>query len=161
MPRKPQSAELPPSIAEKMTPSGRVHADNPNFEKSDDALMAENFQLEDQIKAATAKFNEWAKSRKDRIAEIEGELARRLHERNTNSTKGDSGTAYFSDIMNTKVESAETLFDFVADHWDDVGADAKINIPVAVVREHMEQNSGKPPPGMSISYFRRLNIKRS
>lgn len=128
---------------------------------SDDALIAENFDLEEKLKAASSKLDEWSKPHKARIAEIEGELRKRLTDRKADSTKTDHGTAYFSDIMNTKIESVETLFDFVAEHWDDVGADAKINLPVGIVRDHMEANNGVPPPGMSISYYRRLNIKRS
>ncbi len=134
---------------------------NHNSQIDDAALIAENFKLEDLIAAATAKLNEWAKPHKARIAEIEGEISRRLHERKADSTKTDNGTAYFSDIMNTKVESVETLFDYAADHWADLGADVKISVPVGKVREHMDQNNGQPLPGMSISYFKRLNIKRS
>ena len=132
-----------------------------NSDVTDDALIAENFKLEDLIKAAQAKFNEWAEPHKKRLAEIEVEISRRLLERNAKNTKTDSGTAYFSDIMNAKVESVETLFDYVADHWETVGGEVKINVPVDVVRTYMEANDGKPPPGMSISFFKRLNIKRS
>jgi hypothetical protein len=128
---------------------------------SDDALIAENFTLEDQIKAAQAKFDEWAKPRKERIAQIEGEISRRLLERKADSTKTDSGTAYFSHLMNAKIENQELLFDFVADNWAEVGADTKINVKLDTVKQHMENNEGKPPPGMSISYFTRLNIRRS
>ncbi len=155
-PRKKPQAEFPARPNIDNTP-----AIGHNSDLTDDALIAENFKLEDLIKAAQAKFEEWAKPHKTRIAEIEGIVRERLLERKADSTKTDSGTAYFSDIMNTKVDSVETLFDFVADHWAEVGADAKINIPVAIVREHMENNNGMPPPGMSISYFKRLNIKRS
>src|SRR6202522_1736932 len=150
MPRKKQA------VAEQPTPTiGH------NSELSDDALIAENFILEDQIKGAQAKFDEWAKPRKDRISQIEGEISRRLLERKADSTKTDSGTAYFSDIMSTKIESVESLFDFIADRWDEFGADVKLNLPISKVREHMDSNEGKLPPGMTHSFFKRLNIKRS
>lgn len=132
-----------------------------NSEIDDDALIAENFKLEDQIKAANAKLAEWAAPHKARIAEIEAEISRRLLERKANNTKTDSGTAYFSDLMNTKVEQTSSLFDFVADNWETIGGEIKIALPVEVVRQHMESNDGKPPPGMIVSFFRRLNIKRS
>jgi hypothetical protein len=132
-----------------------------NSELSDDALIAENFVLEDEIKAMQARFDEWAKPRKARIAQIEGEISKRLLERKADSTKTDAGTAYFSDIMNTKIEDVPRLFDFIAEHWDDLGADVKLNLPIAVVRSHMEQNNGALPPGMTHSFFKRLNIKRS
>lgn len=142
-------------LAEQHVPQGH------NSDVTDDALIAENFKIEELIKAAQAKFNEWALPHKTRLTEIEAEISRRLLERDAKNTKTDSGTAYFSDILNAKVESVEALFDYVADHWDIIGGETKINLPVDVVRQHMETNEGKPPPGMSISFFRRLNIKRS
>jgi len=133
--------------------------DNSNV--TDNDLIAENHKLEDLIKAAQAKFDEWAKPHKARIGEIEGLLRMRLTERGADSTKTDAGTAYFSNIMHTKVESVPLLFAFVADNWDDLGADTKISLPVGKVRECMDAHDAQPPPGMSISYFNRLNIKRS
>lgn len=132
-----------------------------NAVPTDNDLIGESNTLEEQIKAAQAKFDEWAKPRKVRIEEIEGELQRRLLQRGAGSTKTDNGTAYISDIMNTKIENQEILLDFVNEHWPEVGSDVKINVPIALVRSHMETNNGMPPPGISISYFKRLNIKRS
>lgn len=154
----PSAATMIPPISKTVqppTPSGH------NSEINDDALIAENFKIEDLIKAAQAKFNEWAAPHKTRIAEIEIELSKRLLDRKANNTKTDSGTAYFSDILNAKVEKTEALFDYVADNWGTVGGEVKIAVPVDVVRTYMEANDGKPPPGMSISFFKHLNIKRS
>jgi hypothetical protein len=157
MPRKstkPQQLDLVDQ-ANALPPIGH------NSQVTDNDLIAENHKLEDLIKAAQAKFNEWAKPHKARIDAIENEIQRRLLERGADSTKTDAGTAYISNIMNQKVESCESLFDYVADHWEAVGADVKISVPVGVVRSHMEANEGRPPPGISISYFKRLNINRS
>ena len=129
--------------------------------QSDDALIAENFKEEDLLKAAQAKFDEWAKPHKARIAEIESEISRRLLERKADSTKTDSGTAYFSHLMNTKIEDGGAVFDWAADNWETVGDDIKINVKIDTVRDHMENNNGHPPPGMTVSYYSRLNIKRS
>ena len=151
MPRK--SAAVKPDT--ELAPSGH------NSQVTDDALIAENNKLEDEIKAGTAKLNEWAAPKKARIEEIEGELRKRLTERGSDSTRTDSGTAYFSHLMNTKIEDQAALFDFIAEHWEEVGDEAKLNIKIDAVKQHMEQNDGRPPPGMSVSYFTRLNIKRS
>lgn len=132
-----------------------------NSQVTDNDLIAENHKLEDQLKAGLAKYNEWAKPYKARVDEIENEIQRRLLERGADSTKTEAGTAYLSDLMNTKIESVESLFDFVADNWDDLGGEAKISLPVAAVRQYMDQHEGQPPPGISISYYRRLNIRRS
>jgi hypothetical protein len=32
---------------------------------------------------------------------------------------------------------------------------------IGTVRQHMDNNEGKLPPGMTHSFFKRLNIKRS
>ena len=149
----------------KKPPAVMIPGDVPpighNSDLSDDALIAENFKIEDLVKAAKAKFDEWAKPHQVRLKEIEDTLFARLAERKADSTKTEAGTAYISNIMNAKVESVETLFDFVADHWADVGSDVKINVPIAMVREHMETHNGMVIPGMSVSHFSRLNIKRS
>lgn len=133
-----------------------------NSQETDDALIAENHKLEDEIKAGLAKYNEWAKPRKDRIEAIETEIRKRLLERGADSTRTDSGTAYFSNIMNTKIEDREALFDFIADNWDTYGNDMlKLGAAVDAVRRYMEGNEGNPPPGLSISFYKRLNINRS
>lgn len=157
----PRTRHPTPPKSDPSTETSALPPVNHNSDINDDALIAENFKLEDLIKAAQAKFNEWATPHKTRILEIESELSRRLLERKANNTKTDSGTAYFSDLLNAKVEKTEALFDYVADHWEEIGGDIKIAVPVDVVRTYMEANDGKPPPGMSISFFKRLNIKRS
>jgi hypothetical protein len=130
--------------------------------QTDDDLIAENFRLEDLIKSAQAKFDEWAKPHKERIAAIENAIRARLLQRNADSTKTDAGTAYFSNLMNTKIENRETLFDFIADNWETYGNDMlKLGAAIDAVRRYMDENEGKPPPGLSISFFKRLNLKRS
>ena len=151
MPRK--SVAVKPDT--KLAPAGH------NSEVSDDALIGENFKLEAEIEAGKAKLAEWSAPKQQRINEIEGELRRRLTERGSDSTRTDSGTAYFSHLMNTKIEDQAALFDFIAERWEEVGDEAKLNIKIDAVKQHMEQNDGRPPPGMSVSYFTRLNIKRS
>jgi hypothetical protein len=132
---------------------------SPNF--SDDQLIAENFKLEDELKATQKQFDEWAKPYKARVKEIETTLFGRLHERHADSTSTDSGTAYISTLMNTKVEEVAKLFDFLADNWDEFGADIQLNLSKDAVRRYMDENNGLVPPGMSISHFQRLNIRRS
>ena len=159
MPRRKQAVQPDPAQTDLVDTANALPPTDHNV--SDDALIAENFKLEDQIKAAQAKFDAWAKPRKERISQIEGEISRRLLERKADSTKTDSGTAYFSDIMNTKIENLPALFDYVADHWDELGADVKLNLPIGTVRQHMDNNNGALPPGMTNSFFKRLNLRRT
>jgi len=128
---------------------------------TDDQLIAKNHELEDSLKAAQNKLDEWAKPHKEQLAEIKAMLFARLNERGADSTRTDSGTAYISTIMNTKIEDREKLFDFLADNWDEFGGDASLNLKVEAVKTFMETNNGQVPPGMSISHFQRLNCNRS
>ena len=142
-----------------------VHASPPaghNSDLSDDALIAENFKIEDLIKAAQAKFNEWAEPHKFRLKEIEDTLFARLAERKADSTKTDSGTAYISNILNTKIENREANIDFMMDNWEAWGSDMiQVNVTKDAVKRYLDENNGVLPPGVSISHFSRLNIKRS
>lgn len=132
---------------------------------TDNDLIAENFRLEDQIKAAQAKLAEWVAPLNTRLKEIESEVSRRLLERGADSTKTDSGTAYFSNILNTNIEDRTAIIDFMMDNWDqsDWGGDTmmQVNVTKDAVKKYMEAHNGAQPPGVSISYFQRLNIKRS
>jgi acyl-CoA reductase-like NAD-dependent aldehyde dehydrogenase len=52
-----------------------------NSELSDDALIAENHKIDELMKAAQTKFDEWAKPHTTRRDEIENTLLARLQER--------------------------------------------------------------------------------
>lgn len=132
-----------------------------NSELSDDALIAENFKLEDMIKQAQARFDELAKPHKERIKEIEDALFARLSQRGADSTKTESGTAYISNLASVKIESSESLFDFAAENWESMGPEIKLSIGIKAVREWMDNHEGQLPPGISLSKYSRLNIKRS
>ena len=147
-------------------PKKQVREETPaighNSQDTDDQLIAENHKLEDELKAGMAKYAEWAKPRKERIEAIESEIRRRLIERNADSTRTDSGTAYFSDLLQTKIEDREALFDFIADNWESYGDQMlKLGAAVDAVRQYMSDHDGNPPPGLSVSFYRRLNIRRS
>jgi hypothetical protein len=145
--------EQPPAPATPVAGHNSVITDND--------LIAENHKLEDQIKAGMTRFTEWAKPLKDRIKAIEDDLFARLAERGADSTKTDAGTAYISNLATVKIENNETLFDFAADHWLDYGDEIKLSISKAAVDRYMNENNGQLPPGVSLSKYSRLNIKRS
>lgn len=133
--------------------------------ESDEALIAENFRIEDNLKAAAAKLAEWSAPHKAKLKEIEDELFRRLAERQADSTRTDAGTAYISNITNFKIEQREAILDFMLDAWDqpDWGGNTMMtfNVTKDAVKQYMDAHNGQLPPGLSISHFSRLNIKRS
>jgi hypothetical protein len=132
-----------------------------NSAVTDLALVEENHKIEDLIKAAQAKFNEWAEPHKARLKEIEDELFKRLSDRGADSTKTDAGTAYISNLASVKIEQPDLLFDFAADNWEAYGAEIKLSIGIKAVRQYMDDNNGQLPPGISLSKYARLNINRS
>ena len=74
----------------------------------------------------------------------------------------NSGTAYISQLANTKIEDREALFDFIAEHWDECGNDMlKLGVSIDPIRNYMQSHDGALPPGVSISHYNRLNIRRS
>ena len=139
-----------------------VEIDIPADAWTDDALIAENFRIEDLIKQAQVKFEEWAKPHKQNLKEIEDALFARLVERKADSTKTDSGTAYISTLSNAKVEDREALFDFIAENWETFGNDMlKLGVAIDPIRNYMQAHDGQLPPGVTISHYNRLNIRRS
>jgi hypothetical protein len=132
-----------------------------NSAPTDNALIAENHRLEDQIEAGMAKFNEWAAPLKARIKEIEDDIFARLVTRGSDSTKTDAGTAYISRLESVKIEDTAKLFDFAADNWEACGDDVKIAIGISAVRAWMDEHDGALPDGISLSKYSRLNINRS
>ena len=132
-----------------------------NSDVTDNDLIAENHKVNDLIKAAQVKFDEWAKPHRERLKAIEDSLFARLAERGADSTKTDAGTAYISNLASVKVEDEAKLFDFAAEHWDEYGPELKLSIGIKAVRAYMDANNGQLPPGISLSKYSRLNVNRS
>lgn len=127
---------------------------------TDEQLIAKRLEIDDNLKAAAKKLEDWAKPLKEQQTEIEQTLFARLNERGADSTRTDAGTAYISTLLNTKVEDREKLFDWAADNWEGYSGDFQINLSKDAVKRYMEDMNGQVPPGMSISHFQRLNVRR-
>lgn len=157
-PRKKTVTEATPAIGHNNPPPERPAG-------SDEELIAENFSVEDLIKAATAKLAEWAKPHKERLNGLEDELFRRLAERQADSTRTDAGTAYISHLTDFPITDRMALLDFMLDCWDqpEWGGNEMMTFGIKKepVKAYMDAHNGQLPPGLSISHFNRLNIKRS
>lgn len=157
---------MPPRTKRQSEPPVRPNIDGTpgignNSAVTDNDLIAENHKITDLIKAAQAKFEEWAVPHKTRLKEIEDDLFKRLAERGSDSTKTDAGTAYISNLASVKIEDSAKLFDFAADNWETYGDEIKLSIGIKAVRAWMDENNGELPPGISLSKYARLNINRS
>ena len=141
-------------------------------------LIAEEIKIDDFIKAQSKAFGEFLKPHKARQEEIQNLLLALLNQQQVDSIKGDAGTAYKSNILNVGIDAEgtepyvkpdngveergrEAFLDFSLDNWETFGQDGLMfSAQKDAVKKWIEEH-GKPPPGIKISYFTRVNIRRS
>lgn len=125
-------------------------------------LVAEHIKIDNWVKAETKRFTEFLKPHKERMTEIENQLQAFMLQHKLDSLPLDSGTAYISTIMNVKVEDREKYLDFVNERWDDYGNEMLIASPQKdAVKNFMQNHAGAPPPGVTIGWFQRVNVRRT
>lgn len=145
---------------------------------SADALIAEYVRNDDWVSAQEKAFGEHMKPIRDRQEAIKQQLHEKLLAEGGKdaSFKTDHGTAYISNIMNTKIDvdaapytnergavvkGRDAVLDYALEHWDDIGNELlTINVVKDAVKQIIEK-TGAPPPGVQISHFARVNIRRS
>lgn len=146
---------------------------------SAELLIKEHFALQDKIKAATKTLTDYLAPHKKRLEEIDAQLLTLLNTLTTGDKKSistDVGTAYVSNLLNVSIDpEAEpyvnlggesqfgrmALLDFALENWEDIGADLLlVSAQKDAVKRWIDEH-GKPPPGLKISYFARVNVRRS
>lgn len=126
-------------------------------------LVQEHIKLDDWIAAETKRFTDHVASVKKRMEEIKSILLGLLNEQKQNSASTDHGTYYISTIMTPKVTDRDAYLKFIGDNWNTFGGDMlQISAPQKdALKNYMEENKDAVPPGVEVSYFNRLNIRRS
>ncbi len=126
-------------------------------------LIAEHTKLDDWCAAETKRFGEHLAPHKKRMDAIKATLLEMLNEQKTNSMSTDNGTAYISTITTPKVIDRDKYLDFVNENWDDIGNELlQVGAPQKdALKQYLEDHQNQPPPGIDVSYFNRLNIRRS
>ncbi len=138
-----------------------------------DSLVAEWNQIKAHLTSENKKFGEYMKPYKDRQEVIENQLHEFLLKTGQNSAKTDHGTAYLSTLTQPKIEDREKYLDWALENWD-VGGGAMLQIgapQVTAFEEYVEKqkkaiadgmtNLDITPPGTTVSYFQRVNIRKS
>jgi len=141
-------------------------------------LIGEYVRNDDWIAAQDKAYGEHMKPMRDRQEAIKQQLHEKLLAEGGKdaSFKTDHGTAYISNIMNTKIDvdaapftnadqtisrGREAVLDFCLNNWDEIGNEMlQIGVTKDAVKQWIEK-TGAPPPGVSISHFARVNIRRS
>ena len=142
-------------------------------------LIAERFAIDDRIKAAAKLLADHVAPFKARMEEIDVELMTLLNQMGDDkaSISTDVGTAYKSHLLNVSIDpegeaylnaageeqkGRMALLDWALENWNEGGADLLLVQPQKdSVKAYMEAHDGKPPPGLKISWFPRVNVRRS
>jgi len=163
VPRKKQ--EVQPTVDQVLNPTA-------------EQLIEEHNKLDDWLKAEAKRFGEFCRPYKDRLEAIGNQLLALSNTAKWESIKTDAGTAYRSTLLNVSVSpeglpyaregqehpsvGREALLDFALDSWDDIGNDLLlISAQKDAVKKYMEDHEGKPPPGVKVGWYTRINIRRS
>jgi hypothetical protein len=138
-----------------------------------ESLIAERVDIDDKLKAASKKFAEFCAPWKARVEAIDIELMTILNAMGDDkaSISTDAGTAYKSHLLNVSIDpegekygeqvGRMALLDFCLANWDTIGADLLLVQPQKdAVKAYMEAHDGKPPPGLKIGWFTRVNVRR-
>jgi hypothetical protein len=124
-------------------------------------LVQEHVKLDAFIESENKKFADHLKPHKKRMEEIKNLLLGMLNEQKQNSASTDYGTYYVSDIMTPKIIDREKYIDFIFDNYEDNGAMLQLREPKKEeLREYIDRHNNQLPPGVSVEYFKRLNIRR-
>lgn len=145
---------------------------------SANALIEESLKLEDFKKKENERFKQHLKPINERLDEIEAQLFAILNAQGADKIATDAGTAYKSHLLNVGIDpeaipyvdpetgqehkGQEALLYYALDHSEKFGIDGLLIKPqMDAVKNFMEENDGRPPPGVKTSTYTRLNIRRS
>lgn len=139
-------------------------------------LITEYREIETWAEAQDKAYAEFMKPRRDRMNEIKQQLLAMALAQKVNSFPTDAGTAYISEGITAKVDpntapyknergeevtGREALLDFFLENWEKYGAEyAQIGITLDGVKAFIAEHR-KPPPGIAIQQWQRLNIRKT
>jgi hypothetical protein len=131
-------------------------------EKTPADLIKDRIQLDAWLKHERKRLEEYFAPVAKQIEDIDNKLLGMLNEQKCDSFKTEHGTAYKSNILNVKVENRDALIDYAMDNWDEIGNELlMVSAQKDAVKNYMDAHDGKTPPGLSTSWFTRVNIRRA
>lgn len=119
--------------------------------------------IERYCDAESKRFKEFLDPQRKHVEEVKNRLRAVMQEQGMDKCSTDSGTAYFSNLLNPKVREFDEYMRFCLANWNEGGSDMlSVGAPkVEAVRSWMESHDGQLPPGVIVQPFSRLNIKSS
>ena len=145
-----------------------------------DSKIAKWQQLKQHLAAQTKAFADYCAPFKAEQDAIEAWLHDFLLQTKQNSAKTDHGTAYLSTLTQPKIVDRTAFLDYCLENWEKDG-DALLQIGAPQVEAfeafierrkkeleahqantgQLPENASVTPPGTDVSYFQRLNIRKS
>lgn len=157
----PAQTDIEQIIAQKKTPAERIRRVR---------------QLEAWIDEQQEAFNSCVKSAREEIFAEKAALLEEANAQGVNSFATDDGTAYVSERLSAKIDpnakpytnassevvtGREAVLDFSLEHWEEFGAEhLQVGFGIDGVRTYIAKYN-EPPPGISISTMRQINIRKS
>lgn len=130
-----------------------------------DDLIDRYLRLKDYLAAQSKAFADFCKPFRDEMDQIEAKLREMLLAmgEKAEAIKTQNGTAYVSVITTPGIENRDAFIDFCMDNWETVGNEMlQLGKPqVTSVKTYMDEHEGALPPGVKISTYQQLNIRRS
>ena len=128
-----------------------------------DELIQEYLKIDSWCDAESKRFAEHLKPHKTRLEEIKSTILGMLTQQKQNSFSTDNGTAYISTILTPKIADRDKYLDFVNENWETIGNELlQVSAPQKdALKQYMEEHNNDAPPGVEVSYFNRINIRRS
>jgi hypothetical protein len=126
-------------------------------------LVREYIKWDDWLKKQQETFDEkCGKPATEAMAKLKDQMLELMNQQKTDKFPTKFGTCYKSNIMNLTVQDREKLLDFCNENWDAIGSEMlMINAKKDAVKEYMENNNGKLPPGVKTEFITRVNVRRS
>jgi hypothetical protein len=126
-------------------------------------LIREYNVLDDFVDAENKRFAEHLKPTRARMEEIKALLHGMMLDQKLNSMPTDNGTAYISVILTPKITDRDAYLKYIGDNWSKGGSDMlQLGAPQKdVLKDFMGEHDNQPPPGVEVTPFARVNIRRS
>ncbi len=124
-------------------------------------LVKEHNDIDEFIKIESGRFDEHLKKFKERKQEIEQELLKLSLQDKWENQRTEFGTAYRSTLMNLKIEDRDALLKFALDNWEEIGNQLLlVSAQKDAVKEWRQEHPDLPVPGVAVSWFTRINVRR-
>lgn len=141
------------------------------------AVLIQRYRaLGDWLDEQQKRYDEATKAARDEQMAIKSHLLDLANQQGVNGFPTEYGTAYVTERMMPKIDAnaapyvnadgvsvtgREAVLDFCLEHWDDYGSEhLQVNFGVDGIRAYIEQYKA-PPPGISVTFNRSLNIRKS